>query len=591
MKKEEILKSRIELAINNTKNKFKVFNDCDAVYHGSGKTQFTNSKIYNPYSWANVETIVPRMVAQRPSVEYKPREPQDEFSSQIHTALFEYWWDKDQAFEKVVSWIKNALIYGTGVVKLYWKTTTKDVTSYEYDETGKPLIDENGEFFVKKEQITDFDDPCLEVVNVYDFFVDPEATDIQTANWVIHRYYKTLDELESAGYYKNLKKLRRFISKIEKSPEEIERHELAFGHRGEQDDTVDKIEIWEMWDHDGLTVLAAGEVLIREQANPFWHGQKPFISLKDSVVPHEFYGKGEIEPVIKLQHALNTIQNQIVDNRTQVLMNMWKITGENVDETELIYRPNGVIHLSSEYEKVEPIVPPDLTGNAQKDLSLIKSDIQQALGIYDYTKGSESGTNKTATGIGLIQEAANARFNHKIQLLEEALKSLGEMVLALYQQFITDEKVIRVTGKKGEDFVRVIPREIAGQYDCVPEAGSTLLIDKQKEREDVMNLYAIFSPEPFENLKMELKRKILQKFGFESLEDALDQDIDEWTQKMFQENENQQIMAEQQAIDDENQMMMAQEQSQLEEQKRLEEDELKQERELEKIALSKSQFV
>ena len=125
MKKEEILKSRIQLGINNTKNKFKVFNNCDAVYHGSGKEQFTNSKIYNPYSWSNIETIVPRMVAQRPSVEYKPREPQDEMSSDIHTALFEYWWSKDKAFEKVVSWIKNALIYGTGIAKLYWKNTER----------------------------------------------------------------------------------------------------------------------------------------------------------------------------------------------------------------------------------------------------------------------------------------------------------------------------------------------------------------------------------------------------------------------------------------------------------------------------------
>ena len=587
MKKEEILKSRIQLGINNTKNKFEVFNNCDAVYHGSGKEQFTNSKIYNPYSWANIETIVPRMVAQRPSVEYKPREPQDEMSSDIHTALFEYWWNKDQAFEKVVSWIKNALIYGTGVAKLYWKNTEREVTSYEFNQMGKPLIDENGEFITKTEKITETDDPCMEVVNIYDFFVDPEATDIQDAEWVIHRYYKSLAELEEAGYYENLKKLKRYISKIEKSPEETERHELAFGHRGEQDDTVDKIEIWEMWDRDGLTVMAAGEVVIREQSNPFWHGQKPFIALKDSIVPHEFYGKGEIEPVIKLQHALNTIQNQIMDNRTQTLMNMWKVTGENVDESELVFRPNGVIHLSSEYEKVDPIVPPDLTANAQKDLSLIKSDIQQALGIYDYTKGADSGTNKTATGISLVQEAANARFNHKIQLLEEALKTLGEMVLALYQQFITDEKVLRVVGKRGEEFVRVIPAEIAGQYDCVPEAGSTLLIDKQKEREDIMQLYSVFAQEPFENLKMELKRKILEKFGMEALEDALDQDVEEWQQKMLATQEQEAAMAEEQAVMEQQmaeEQAIAQEENQI---KEAEAEEIKQQRELEKIAASK----
>lgn len=587
MKKDELIKSRLDLGIRNTKKKFEIFNDCDSVYHGSGKQQFTNSKIYNPYSWANVETVVPRMVAQRPSVIYKPREPQDETASEIHTSLFEYWWDKDHAFEKTVSWIKNALTYGTGVVKLYWKTTKKNVISYEYDVNGKPLLDENGEFVTRTDEVVDFDDPCLEVVNLYDFFVDPDATDIQGAQWVIHRYWKTLSELEEAGYYKNLKKLKRLISKVEKSVEERERHELAFGYMGEQDETVEKIEILEMWDESGISVMAGGEVVIREQSNPFWHGQKPFIALKDSIVSHEFYGKGEIEPVIKLQHALNTIQNQIIDNRTQVLMNMWKVTGENVDESELIYRPNGVVHLSTEFEKVDPIVPPDLTGNAQKDLSLIKSDIQQALGIYDYTKGADSGTNKTATGISLVQEAANARFAHKIQLLEEAIKELGSMVLALYQQFITDEKVLRIVGEKGEEFVRVLPAEISGDYDCEPEAGSTTPIDKQKEREDIMNLYAVFSQEPYENLKLELKRKILEKFGMENLSDALDKDIEEWTQKMMQQQEQDRIAVEQEGIAQEQQAAVAQEQAQNEQALTAEQEDIKHQRELEKIAMSK----
>lgn len=588
MKKVETVKSRIALGIRNTKNKFEIFSNCDTVYHGSGKQQFTNSKIYNPYSWANVETVVPRMVAQRPSVVYTPREPQDESACDVHTALFEYWWAKDAAFEKTVAWIKNALIYGTGVAKLYWKSTTKEVTSYEYGEDGLPLVDENEEFITHTEEITDFDDPTLEVVNLYDFFLDPEATDIQNAEWVIHRYFKSLAELEEAGYYKNLKKLKRYVdSKIEKSPEETSRHELAFGYRGDHDETVDKIEIWEMWDRDGLTVMAAGEVVIREQSNPFWHGKKPFISLRDSIIPHEFYGKGEIEPVIKLQHALNTVQNQIIDNRTQVLMNMWKITGENVDESELIYRPNGVVHLSNESEKVDPIVPPDLTGNAQKDLSLIKSDIQQALGIYDYTKGNESGANKTATGINLIQEAANARFSHKIQLLEEAIKEVGEMVLALYQQYITEERVIRITGKKGEEFVKVNPSEIAGAYDCIPQAGSTTPIDKQRDREDIMNLYAVFSQEPYENLKLELKREILDKFGMEALSDALDKDIEEWTQKMIS---TQQAEAEQAQITAQQEQMMLEQQAMSQEESDMKEQEqadLAHQRELEKIAMSK----
>ena len=553
-KKVSIVDERLEIAKRNTQAKFKIFNECDAIYHGSGKQQFTNSQIHNPYSWSNVETIVPRMVAKSPTIVYRPREESDEETSEIHTALFDYWWDIDGAFRKIVALIKDGLIYGTGVAKVYWKTIEKEVTTYIYDQTGRPVLDENGDYLVETRKVKDHDDPTLENVNIYDFFIDPEATEIQDANWVIHRYWKTLDALEQAGIYKNLRTLKRYLSNNsaeERSTEEKTRREYAYGQQVENDSTVDKVEIWEMWDKDGLTMVAAGNVVIREQSNPFWHGQKPFIVFRDSVVPNEFYGKGEIEPVKKLQYTLDTIQNQIIDNRTQILMNMWKVKGENVDESELVYRPNGIIHVSSEFEDVLPITPIDVTKNASQDLALVKADIQQALGIYDYSKGGESQANKTATGISLVQEAANARFAHKIQLFEEALKELGNFILALYQQFVTDEKVIRVAGEKGVEYKRVIPSEIAGEYDCEPEAGSTQPINKEAEREDVLNLYSIFAQEPYQQLNTELKREILQKFGMETLVGALDEDLKQMDEAQAQQA---QMMEQQQMMEQEQQM-------------------------------------
>lgn len=555
-KKVSIVDERLEIAKRNTQAKFKIFNECDAIYHGSGKQQFTNSQIHNPYSWSNVETIVPRMVAKSPTIVYRPREESDEETSETHTALFDYWWDIDGAFRKIVALIKDGLIYGTGVAKVYWKTVEKEITTYIYDQTGRPVLDENGDYLVETRKVKAHDDPTLENVNIYDFFIDPEASELQDANWVIHRYWKTLDALEQApaGIYKNIRTLKRYLSNNtaeERSTEEKTRREYAYGQQVENDSTVDKVEIWEMWDKDGLTVVAAGNVVIREQANPFWHGKKPFIVFRDSVVPNEFYGKGEIEPVKKLQYTLDTIQNQIIDNRTQILMNMWKVKGENVDESELVYRPNGIIHVSSEFEDVLPITPVDVTRNASQDLALVKSDIQQALGIYDYSKGGESQTNKTATGISLVQEAANARFAHKIQLFEEALKELGNFILSLYQQFVTDEKVIRVVGEKGVEYKRIIPSEIAGEYDCEPEAGSTQPINKEAEREDILNLYSIFAQEPYQQLNTELKREILKKFGMETLVGAFDEDLKQMEEAQAQQA---QMMEQQQMMEQEQQM-------------------------------------
>jgi len=297
----------------------------------------------------------------------------------------------------------------------------------------------------------------------------------------------------------------------------------AHGKRYTADSTVEDCEILEMWDAAGhLTVLAAGEVVIRDQPNPFWHGRIPFVRLLDSPVPHEFYGKGEIEPVLKLQYALDTVQNQLIDYKTQVLNRMWNVTGD-IDEAELVFRPNGVIH-GSQFDTAAPLEVQDISGTGVQELQALKEDIQQALGLYDYAKGGEGGANKTATGIGLVQEAANARFNHKIQLFEEFMREVGTFVKDLYQQFLTSEKQVMVDGPKGSRVpVRILPAQIAGDYDAVCEAGSSRPVDRNTERQDALNLYALFQQEPDPEFQYELKKLVLDKFdGTSDLEASLE---------------------------------------------------------------------
>lgn len=551
--KKELVIERFDLASVNTQKKFLKFNECDTIYNGSGKTQSTNAQIHNPYSWGNIETIVPRMVANRPKFLLNPREQGDEDRAKNLTALTDYWANIESTFVKLVSWVKDSQIYGTGIVKVYWKTVEKEVSSYRLGQDGKPVVDEKtGEYIVEKKTVKTFDDPCLENVNIYNFFSDPNADTIQDANWVIHRYWKTIDELKSYDYYKNLDKLERLADNgdLDKSSYDKEREESAYGEQKQEDTTVDLIECLEMWDKDGLTVLAGRSVIIREQENPFWHGKIPYIKLNDSLVPQEFYGKGEIEPILKLQYALDTIQNQVIDYKTQVLQPMWKVKGE-IDESELVFEPNGVIH-TSDFDDAEILTPSDISNTGVSEMANIKGDIQQALGIYDYTKGnSNTGINSTATGISAIQEAANARFAHKIQLLEEALKEMGSMVVALYQQFITDEKLIRVSGDTGSETLRLSPQDIAGEYDIDVEAGSTRAVNKDTERQDILNLYSLFSTLPLPDLQLEMQKKILDRFDMDDLKQALIKDTQEaqvQQQQMAQMAQEQQVQAQQMAM-------------------------------------------
>jgi hypothetical protein len=518
-------KERFKDALENQRAKFKKFNDFDFIFHSRLKKADPNvpSRVFNPVMWSFIETVASRMLAKKPTIAYKPREIGDIEQAKIQSDLFDYWFNRSGAFYTLSDFIKQSLVYGTGVIKIDWFTSKpRVVKSYETDEvTGEALIGEDGKYIVKEEQVTDYDDPRLQNVNIYDFYIDPAATSIEDADWCIHQYYTTVKALEdensareepfySAKALKELKGEEYGVGASEAETYERERKSAAGFNESPVERGKGKVKIWEMWQKDKLCIIANEETLLYEGENPYWHGKLPFIRLVDSSNILEFYGKGEIEPVEKMVHALNTIINQRITNINQILSPIWKVK-QNVEETELQFVPNNVIHVQDRDDAVIER-PPDVTNSSFQEQAIIIEGMQRALGVTDYVQGVAT-PGQTAAEVEIKTTQANIRFAYKVQLLEHmALKPLGEMVYQLYQQFVTDEKIIRVLGAKGEEYVRVTPADLAGHYDVIPESGSTLEADEEADFRKFFNLAGYLETKPFIN-QQEVVEELLDRSG------------------------------------------------------------------------------
>lgn len=501
------VKTRFEIASKNQEKKFQRFNDFDYIFHSNLKHFDPNipARVFNPIVWSFIETVVTRMLAKNPVISYKPRESADQAQGKILSELFSYWFEKSNAYPKIVSWVKDALIYGTGIIKIDWYTSPpRMVKSYVLDATGEPVLDAQGEFLVNESAVVDFDDPRLSNVNIYDFFIDPKARSIQDAKWVIHQYWADIADLEAANesskeygkviYNKSaLRRIKEGTSKVKESTFEEERKRAA-GNDGPNtsDQTVSRVKIWEMWENNRCTVIANETELLRDETNYFWHGKKPFIYIVDSLVPNEFYGKGEVEPVEKLLHALNTTQNQRITNVNRVLNPMWKAK-ESVDDSELQFTDNGIIHVN-DMQDAELQQMPDITSKAYQEQQSLIEQMQRALGITDLVQGLNTPAS-TKAEVEIKTSQANERFAHKIKLFEEmGLQPLGEIVYKLYQQFTTKKRIIRITGRMGERYIPLTPADLVGDFDVIPESDSTLQTDQQEEFTKFLNLFQILQP-------------------------------------------------------------------------------------------------
>lgn len=535
-----LAKARYDLALQNQRPKFDKFNDFDYIFHSRLKKSDPNvpSKVFNPIIWSFIETIISRMLAKSPTIAYKPREDGDEEQAELLSQLFDYWFHKSDAFSVLSDFLKQALIYGTAIIKVDWYTSpSRVVKSYVTDPmTGEAVIDPmTGQFMTQEEEVVNYDDPRIQNVNIYDFFFDPNATTIEDAGWVIHQYYTTVEELEainagapepifSTKALKELKDQADALTRSEQESYEQERR-AATGYTS-NDHTRGKgqIKIWEMWEDNKLCVVANESVVLREGENPYWHGLKPFIRFIDSSNTLEFYGKGEIEPVEKLIHALNTLMNQRIVNISQILNPVWKAR-PNVDDTELQFIPNTVIHVN-DMNDADIMKQQDVTTSSFQEQSVIVEQIQRALGVTDYVQGIQT-PGQTKAEVEIKTAQANARFSTKLMFFEQvALKKLGEIVYSLYQQFVTSEKIIRVAGTKGQNFVRLTPADLVGRFDVEPESGSTLEVDSEANQRTYMTLYSVMQGKPWIN-QMKLDEKAFKEFDedpeeFMTLEEGVD---------------------------------------------------------------------
>jgi hypothetical protein len=234
----------------------------------------------------------------------------------------------------------------------------------------------------------------------------------------------------------------------------------------------------------------------------------------------EWYGIGLIEPVIPLQHELNTIRRQRLDNINLILNRMWKVsTLADVDLDTLISAPNNVV-LTDDMDAVEAVVTPDVTPSAYNDASLIQADIENVTAPRSVQGIPESGRlGRTARGAQLIITQALEKFGTAARIVEEtAIKRMLTMMFQLNMQFIDTDETLRNPRLYGGIFDPNITVEDIRTQVRFRLTGSSELIDKEGKINQLISFFGIFrqfiSPETV-TLVM---RKVWSLMGFDMKE-------------------------------------------------------------------------
>lgn len=458
---------QVHQRMNQQEELYRTYIDKNNYPHGA--------KVFDPRVFRVIETITPRMVANEPTGSFYPAESGDIATAEIFNALIKYDWRRAEMFPKMVNFCKSMLIFGTCFGRVHWDFRERDKTRMKPKKLNGKLVWSPAS--TEKVAVTEFDGPNFEVLNIYDCFPDPNATGLDNMRWFIYRTFRTLEELKAeqdargGEYYKNLDELAKLLEEDKqdrgegtdgfayKQPSYMQYREhrrvmLSTQEFHGKDASNPEVVVLIRYTRDKWVWLVPEfNLIIREVDNPYFHGELPLVHGVDYPYPGELYGMGEIEPLDRIQRAINAVLNQRLDNVQLTLRSMWKVKkNSGVDLHTLLSAPGNIV-TTNDMNAVEPIEVPDVTGPTfVQTMTYLTSAMQNGSGITDYTVGignNNTVANDTATGTRLIQQEANAQFKLKIQLFNHmVIQRIANQFKDLRIQYTTDAQKLRILGKE-----------------------------------------------------------------------------------------------------------------------------------------------
>lgn len=482
-----------------------------------------------PIAFSIIETLIPRVVLNQPKITLKGFTDDAKRHLKTSKAILEHdFYNKDFQLE-LIDWFKRAFIYGTAVCKVMFRKIERNVPKEKIKKKIKRFFRRKGTR--KIEQFVE-----IKSLEPFHFKIDdPQTNYIKNADWLIHDTYITETELKDNRediYNKNIKYVKAEEIKDDFASSKWEVNQLSAKKRGrildegitsigssQSFDRQRLVKISEEWMKSSkehplgrVVTFANDKVIIRDDINPYWYveGEFPFVEIKDHPVPGEFYAVGEVEAVESLIYERNHIRNRRLDSSEASADQMWWVDPEaEMDENELVWRPGGIVggRQGEDFGVIERGQPYTSTAEEEK---LVKSDIEESIGQGEASRGVGQ-KYETATGLLALINEANQRFALKIKLIGElGLARLFKMILQMEQFEASGDRVGRITGKEGEEFIEVKADDIRSDYHFKVAIDPNPLLNKILDVETLNKVAQTLSVAP-EGKAFELVQKEIIK--------------------------------------------------------------------------------
>ena len=360
--------------------------------------------------------------------------------------------------------LRNAIfestLFGTGIVKGPFNFN-KTLHKWEGSEDGRTYTP------------TTVRVPRIEFVSIWDFFPDPNATDIEECEYVVHRHKLNRSQLRALRKmpYFDEEAIRECMMIGPNYTEQDYEYELKDDQRMAEmgASRFEVLEYWGLMDAeyaqeigmdlpDDVDVLDEIQInawvcngrVLRAVVNPFTPHRIPYNAFPYERNPYSFFGVGVAENMNDSQQIMNGHARMAIDNLA--------LSGSvifDVDETMLVggqsmeIYPGKVFRRQSgmQGQAIHGLKFPNTSTENMMMFDKFRQLADEQTGIPSYSHGMTGvqSMTRTASGMSMLLGAASLNIKTVIKNLDDfLLKPLGEAYFQWNMQFL--ESKLHVTG-------------------------------------------------------------------------------------------------------------------------------------------------
>ena len=343
-------------------------------------------------------------------------------------------------------------LFGTGVLKGPF-AVNKEYANWDEEGTYNPTIKTV---------------PQIGHVSVWNFYPDPDANNMEEAQYVVERHKMSRSQL------RNLKKRPFFRGNvIDQCIEQGESYIKEWWEDDladyEQSHSIDRFEVLEYWgtidtellededidipeeyaDYDQVqaNIWTVNGQVIRLVINPFKPVRIPYMAAPYELNPYSFFGVGIAENMEDTQILMNGFMRMAVDNA--VLSGNLLI---EVDETNLVPGQDLSVYPGKVFRRqggapgqaIFGTKFPNVSGENLQLFDKARQLADESTGFPSFAHGQTgvSGVGRTASGISMLMGAAAGSIKNVIKNVDDyLLKPLGDGLFQFNMQFSFDKEI------------------------------------------------------------------------------------------------------------------------------------------------------